>query len=256
MSGVGAAWLYWWEVQNLMLLYVDGPPRGAWIFGIIHEGYGLSFWLCIFHILFFAFLLAATLTDFYEMIIPDTTTVVGTLTALLGAVWLSTSSLPVVLFDGNRPHGWTYLNVWSPNPHIFPLGIFFLLIMTLLWWFWCFAMLDRVWYTKLPIFKANAIFWRYLYCSPRTKYIIAAAVIAPVCFAFVPDRSHIALFSALVGMAFGMVLVWGIRLVARWVLGIEAMGFGDVTLMGMIGAFLGWQAVLLIFFAAPFFGLV
>lgn len=35
----------------------------------------------------------------------------------------------------------------------------------------------------------------------------------------------------------------------------EAMGFGDVTLMAMIGAFLGWQAAVLTFFIAPFFGL-
>ena len=34
------------------------------------------------------------------------------------------------------------------------------------------------------------------------------------------------------------------------------MGFGDVTLMAMIGAFLGWQPCLIIFFLAPFAGLV
>jgi leader peptidase (prepilin peptidase) / N-methyltransferase len=33
------------------------------------------------------------------------------------------------------------------------------------------------------------------------------------------------------------------------------MGFGDVTLMGMIGAFLGWQVAVLTFFAGAFFGL-
>jgi prepilin signal peptidase PulO-like enzyme (type II secretory pathway) len=113
-----------------------------------------------------------------------------------------------------------------------------------------------VWYTKLPFRKANAIFWRYLYRSPRTKYYIVAAVVAPICFALIPEDSKIALQSALVGMAMGMVLIWSVRLVAQYILGVEAMGFGDVTLMGMIGAFLGWQAALLVFFMAPFFGLV
>jgi prepilin signal peptidase PulO-like enzyme (type II secretory pathway) len=36
----------------------------------------------------------------------------------------------------------------------------------------------------------------------------------------------------------------------------EAMGFGDVTLMAMIGSFIGWQAALVVFFLAPFAGLV
>ena len=33
------------------------------------------------------------------------------------------------------------------------------------------------------------------------------------------------------------------------------MGLGDVTLMGMIGAYLGWQAAILTFFLGAFLGL-
>jgi prepilin signal peptidase PulO-like enzyme (type II secretory pathway) len=54
------------------------------------------------------------------------------------------------------------------------------------------------------------------------------------------------------GLAFGAGLVWAVRIIAGGALGKEAMGFGDVTLMGMIGAWLGWQPALLVFAIAPF----
>ena len=60
----------------------------------------------------------------------------------------------------------------------------------------------------------------------------------------------------LIGWAVGGGVVWGVRILAGLALGREAMGFGDVTLMAMIGAFLGWQAAILTFFIAPFFGLL
>jgi leader peptidase (prepilin peptidase) / N-methyltransferase len=47
-----------------------------------------------------------------------------------------------------------------------------------------------------------------------------------------------------------------IRKIAGWVLGRPAMGSGDVTLMAMIGAFLGWQATVMAFFIAPLLALV
>jgi hypothetical protein len=60
------------------------------------------------------------------------------------------------------------------------------------------------------------------------------------------------LLTALLGLAFGGGLIWAIRIVASVAIGKEAMGFGDVTLMAMIGAALGWQPTLVTFFLAPF----
>ncbi|HUQ70744.1 MAG TPA: A24 family peptidase [Planctomycetaceae bacterium] len=58
------------------------------------------------------------------------------------------------------------------------------------------------------------------------------------------------------GLVVGMLLTQAVRVISSRVLQMEAMGFGDVTLMGMIGSFLGWQAVLLTFLIAPLVGLM
>ncbi|MEM1304411.1 MAG: A24 family peptidase, partial [Planctomycetota bacterium] len=64
------------------------------------------------------------------------------------------------------------------------------------------------------------------------------------------------LLSALVGMVGSGGVVWLVRIIGTAALGREAMGFGDVTLMMMVGAFIGWQAGLIVFFLAPFAGLL
>lgn len=68
-------------------------------------------------------------------------------------------------------------------------------------------------------------------------------------------RTWHALAWSLSGMLTGAAVTWMARLVSSLVLGQEAMGLGDVTLMAMIGSFLGWQAVLLVFLLAPLAGL-
>jgi len=54
-----------------------------------------------------------------------------------------------------------------------------------------------------------------------------------------------------VGALAGAGSVWIVRQIGFLVLRQEAMGFGDVVLMGMIGSVIGWQPVLAVFMAAP-----
>ena len=61
---------------------------------------------------------------------------------------------------------------------------------------------------------------------------------------------------SLAGAAAGTVMAWVVRRVSGWVLGMPALGEGDVWLMAMIGAFLGWQPTVLAFAIAPIAALV
>ena len=58
------------------------------------------------------------------------------------------------------------------------------------------------------------------------------------------------------GIVAGGGLTWLARAVSGFLLRQESLGFGDVTLMAMIGAFVGWQPVFLIFLIAPVCGLI
>jgi prepilin signal peptidase PulO-like enzyme (type II secretory pathway) len=250
-TAIGTAALYGLETNRQFLLPAGLPPESA------------ETALCRFavHIIFAVFLLTATLTDFDDMVISDIITVPGTLLALIFAALLPQTALPVTeilwMPDSLFPKYSSLsvpMNLWSPNPAGETHSAAAAVTMIALWWFWCFAMLNRIWRSQLPLRKSFLLFCRYLYRSPRTKFFVLAAVVLPIGFLLPVNR--LALLSALTGMTAGMVLIWGFRLIARGVLGFEAMGFGDVTLMGMIGAFLGWQPCLLIVFTAPFAGLI
>jgi len=57
------------------------------------------------------------------------------------------------------------------------------------------------------------------------------------------------------GVVAGGGITWLARILSRWILGREALGLGDVTLMALIGSYLGWQPTILVFFLAPLAGL-
>jgi len=69
--------------------------------------------------------------------------------------------------------------------------------------------------------------------------------------------SHAGAFlSSLYGIFAGGASIYIIGVVGKIIFRKEAMGGGDVKLLAMIGAFLGWKMALLTFFIAPFLGSV
>ena len=59
---------------------------------------------------------------------------------------------------------------------------------------------------------------------------------------------------ALIGAILGLGLLWIIAWAAEKLMGQEAMGGGDIKMMAMVGAFLGWSGVLLTLFLGALLG--
>ena len=127
------------------------------------------------------------------------------------------------------------------------------------------------------LFKYFGVTLKFFIYSLFTSALIVAAFI-DIDFQIIPDEISIggAIFGFLISMAFPVLHNTNSHLFAAgksllgllvgggviYILGIigdiifkkESMGGGDVKLLAMIGAFLGWQKALLTFFIAPFLG--
>jgi leader peptidase (prepilin peptidase)/N-methyltransferase len=62
------------------------------------------------------------------------------------------------------------------------------------------------------------------------------------------------LLQAGIGAAVGFLLLYAVAVVGSKMFGKEAMGGGDIKMMAMVGAFVGWKGVLLTIFGGSLLG--
>ena len=239
--------------------------------------------------------LCMTLVDFDDYIIPDAVVIPGAVVGLtLAAIFPFLTVAPIAWpldLSGAATTNDVFLFA-AVLGESFGLGSSFGVVRGLvfagiaaIWTFWNFALLERRFPARrLGVRKAAAIFCRRLRRSPLTPILagvwaaglvgIAVVVfgdasagtfaeIEPTGNAFVGrtafDRALSAsggLANAALGLLVGATIIWAVRIIGRSALGVEAMGFGDVAALGVIGAFVGWQGAVVAFFVAPFFGLL
>lgn len=267
LAASGCCWLYLWETRYTGLLSagIALPPPGV-LMTVLHLHFAVHLVLCW-------LMLAASLIDLDERTIPDAITVPGTLIGLVAAALMPCSLLPAFppvaeagLFVDAPPPGsltqWPFLRLTSPNP--WPQWLsgaphFGSLVIALAcWWAWCLALLPRTWYARHGLRRAVLLCLARIAREQFTYRVLAMGVVGTAAVAAVwaiGGNSWAALFSSLIGMLCGGGIVWAVRILGHQILQREAMGFGDVLLMGMIGAFVGWQPCLVIFFLAPLLAL-
>ena len=238
--------LHYWEVQRAVPLMFSGGADTA-RFGV--------------HLFVLAVAVLVSMVDFEYCVIPDLVMIPATAAAVLLMACFPGAALPD--YDVDPCTGAVFPRVLSAFSDLRENGPRFLISACAVL-FWVFALLDRRWYPRLGFGRAASLFFRRLRQSPLTFWLPPAglAAVAGMWFLFraPADAAHeavlAALVSALTGMAASMLLVWGVRLIGGAVLGREAMGFGDVILMGFFGAVFGWQGGLILFFLAPLAGVL
>lgn len=209
------------------------------------------------HAMLITLMTIATFIDFDEQTIPDAITLPGTLAGLVISTALPVGGLPVwTRIEGTQEVVASSLRLTSPNPWTADLdGVNGLAIGVACFAAWCYALIPKRWIGRRGLVKGCRYFcvgmWRSGWCGPMAALALAGSL-GILGGWWLSGPWWRSLLTSLVGMAAGGMLVWGFRLVFGIILGEEAMGFGDVTLMAMVGSFLGWQATVIAFFLAPF----
>jgi len=218
-------------------------------------------------------LLTATFIDIDERLIPDTITVTGTLIAIT----LAARFPHLRLVDlGNPSTEIVFLVPSAPSPPSSDLlSIQSLLLAWGLFGFWGLAVLPKLCTVRYGLIRGLQLMIASVVRparksrkpgTPRKRkpFAISAILMASVVLGWIGiygvwslgGEHWESLHASIQGMTGGLCVVWGVRIVGRIAMGREVMGFGDATLLAMIGAFLGWQPALLTFFLAPFAGMI
>ena len=265
VCGAALGSLYWWEVGQSALQLPGVPGPGP---VVLHAQF-------VVHAVLIGLMIVASLIDFDEKTIPDAVTIPGTIFGLLVAAVYPWSMLPdMARLPGRANLGFLlppppanpspdFLRLTSPGawpdwlqgcPNIWPLVIGVACL-----WLWCVGLMNRTWYPRHGWRRALGLMCARLKREPSTWQICLLGLVGSLVVLgvwFFGEVRWEGLLTSLVGMAAGGGLVWAVRIIGTTVLHKEAMGFGDVTLMAMIGAFLGWQTALMVFFMAPFTALI
>jgi prepilin signal peptidase PulO-like enzyme (type II secretory pathway) len=243
------AWFYRYEIMGGLLPHQNSMQK------LIPALQSQLHYQFLAHAILIWAMCVATFIDFDELLIPDWITVTGTVVGLLGAAFFngwhlfqvdrSGPSVALGTLHACSPGAWAE---WMSGPYGLAVAL-------LCYAGWCFALSDRRWIGRKGWKKAIHYFFARLVRHKIWFYLVVAlwviGSLAILMFYLQRSEHWINLLSALIGMATAGGIVWAVRIVASTSLGMEALGFGDATLMAMIGAYLGWQASLLVFFLAP-----
>ncbi|SMP46156.1 Type IV leader peptidase family protein [Neorhodopirellula lusitana] len=208
-----------------------------------------------FHAILLTLMTAATFIDFDERTIPDVITIPGTIFGIVLA-----SITPYVFIPGELPAAVAPVTFQHPlalSPWWMTGGG--LAIGLLIWTTWCFALADRRVILRHGWTKAFEYFMARLTRHSSWKVLAAiwaTGVIGVIAVHQIGGTHWLGMLSSLIGLAVGGGIIWAVRLVGSWAMQMEAMGFGDVTLMAMVGSFIGWQGSIIAFFLAPLAAIV
>ncbi|MGI9429830.1 MAG: prepilin peptidase [Bythopirellula sp.] len=281
--GFGLAMLYWWEVQQeqLIIAQVEDWLRLPLLplANVVPSSWTLASFCN--HALLITLMAAASLIDVDEKIIPDEITVPGTLLGLVLATLLPISLLPhvdvrpapeAISVPANLPPAGLNAISAGNTMYVEPVTLATpttwpaddthwraLALGQACWWLWCFALTPRILRTRHGVCRGLAVLLRRVARELKRPPLAIISIVGSLAIFVVwwlGGTAWIGLLTSLLGLAVSGGLVWGVRIVGTAALHREAMGFGDVTLMMMVGTFLGWQAGIIIFFIAPFAGLL